>query len=98
MDIVGLMAVLGAFGLPMYAIKQSAETKRKRHQLALGPGTEVTAKLIDENKLLRERVENVESIVCGVDLDLNRKRARVIEAHQSLMIQPGGVGPMQVAT
>jgi serine/threonine-protein kinase len=53
--------------------------------------------LVHENKLLRERVENLESIVCSVDHDLNLKLARVIDEHRSLVLAPAGPGPMQLA-
>jgi hypothetical protein len=97
MDIVGLISVLGAFALPGYIVKVTSDNKRKRAELAAGPSNEVTAKLVDENKLLRERVENLESIVCSVDHDLNLKLARVIDEHRSLVLAPAAPGPMQIA-
>jgi serine/threonine protein kinase len=97
MDFVGLIAVLGAFAMPAYVVKVTSDNKRKRAELAAGPGNDVTAKLVDENKLLRERVENLESIVCSVDHDLNLKLARVIDEHRSLVLAPAAPGPMQLA-
>src|SRR5580704_9978798 len=97
MDFIGLIAVLGAFAMPAYVVKVTSDNKRKRAELAAGPSNEVTAKLVDENKLLRERVENLESIVCSVDHDLNLKLARVIDEHRSLVLAPAAPGPMQIA-
>ncbi|HUS30868.1 MAG TPA: serine/threonine-protein kinase, partial [Kofleriaceae bacterium] len=44
------------------------------------------------------RVENLEAIVCSVDYELNKKLAKVIDEHRSLVLAPGNPGPMQVAT
>ncbi len=85
MDLVGLMAVLGAFSVPLYALKMRAEGKREQRQLEagkrkqLGEGDEEVKQLTSENKLLRERVENLESIVCSVDYELNQKLAKMID-------------------
>ncbi len=83
MDLVGLVAVLGAFALPIYAIKTRYEAKREQLKLQAGkrePGEDEEVKqLTSENKLLRERVENLESIVCSVDYELNQKLAKMID-------------------
>jgi len=82
MDLVGLVAVLGAFALPIYAIKMRYQAKREQRQLEAGkqPGGDHEVKqLTSENKLLRERVENLESIVCSVDYELNQKLAKMID-------------------
>jgi serine/threonine protein kinase len=81
MDLVGLVAVLGAFAVPLYAIKMRYEAKREQRQLAAGkPEDDQHVKqLTTENKLLRERVENLESIVCSVDYELNQKLAKMID-------------------
>jgi eukaryotic-like serine/threonine-protein kinase len=81
---VELIAVLGAFAVPLFWIKARAETKRKqleleaRKLLPAGKPEEID-RVLEENKLLRERVENLESIVCSVDFELNQKLARVID-------------------
>jgi serine/threonine-protein kinase len=52
-------------------------------QKLLAPGAgEQQKKLEQENKLLRERVENLESIVCSVDFELNQKLARLVDEQQ----------------
>src|SRR5215470_17039815 len=98
MDIVGLVAVLGAFGIPLYAIKTRSEERKRKHELESGGGKGgADAKLIlEENKLLRERVENLETIVCSVDFELNKKLAKLVDEHRSLAL-PAAPGPMPEA-
>ena len=101
MDLIGLVAVLGAFGIPLYFIKTRHEARKLeleamtgRKQLAAGQADDVKL-IVEENRLLRERVENLESIVCSVDFELNKKLAKVIDEHRSLVLSPGSPGPMQ---
>ena len=97
MDLIGLIAVIGAFALPMYWVKARHEERKRRLELESGPkrDPETDQKLLEENKLLRERVENLESIVCSVDFELNQKLAKMIDEHRSLVLAPGSPGPMQ---
>jgi eukaryotic-like serine/threonine-protein kinase len=91
MDIVGLMAVLGAFSIPLYALRARHHERTRRLELEatktrgnlLGPGDDDVQRITDENKLLRERVENLESIVCSVDFELNQKIAKVIDEQRT---------------
>ncbi|HUS29660.1 MAG TPA: hypothetical protein VMZ53_14200, partial [Kofleriaceae bacterium] len=81
MDLVGLIAVLGAFAVPLYALKTRHEAKMrelqaKNPQLQLQAGKQAQL-VLEENKMLRERVENLEAIVCSVDYELNKKLAKV---------------------
>ncbi len=95
-DIVGLVAVLGAFGIPLYALKTRHEAKRLELEAKAGGGKRDDKQaqlLLEENKLLRERVENLESIVCSVDFDLNKKLAKVIDEQRSLLLPPAANGP-----
>jgi serine/threonine-protein kinase len=93
MDITGLIAVIGAFGIGPMIIYLRGRHKIEERRLELeartggGPSSE-TKQLVEENKLLRERVENLESIVCSVDFELNQKLAKVIDEQRS-MILPG---------
>src|SRR5690348_14983078 len=94
MDIVGLMAVLGAFSVPLAALKYRFEERKKRLELEekkarSGMDDEEVKRITDENRLLRERVENLESIVCSVDFELNQKLAKVIDEQRSLILPPG---------
>jgi len=96
LDLIGLIAVGGAFAIPLYAIKTRHEAKRLELEAKKAPkqleDKEVKL-LVEENKLLRERVENLESIVCSVDFELNQKLAKVIDEQRSLLLPPTPNGP-----
>jgi hypothetical protein len=101
MDLVGLIAVLGAFGIPLYAIRTRHEYKKRQLELEAGKGgggnSEDATLIREENRLLRERVENLESIVCSVDFELNQKVAKLIDEQRSMVLAPASPGPMQIA-
>jgi len=99
--LVPLIAVLGAFVLPMYIASLRHEEKKKRLELEAksrgGMDDEEVKRITDENRLLRERVENLETIVCSVDFELNQKLAKVIDEQRSVLqlapAAPGGKAP-----
>src|ERR1041385_6801438 len=98
--LIPLLAVLGSFGIPLYALKIYGDGRRHKRELEArkllpAGGGEDVKKLTEENKLLRERVENLESIVCSVDFELNQKLAKVIDEQRSLML-PGATGAPHV--
>src|SRR6188508_1210731 len=100
MDLVGLIAVMGAFAVPLYALKVRYEERRRRlelehsrQKLLTGGDPEEMKKLEKENKLLRERVENLETIVCSVDFELNQKLAKMIDDQRSLVLAPPAAAP-----
>src|SRR5262245_40217443 len=97
MDPIGLVAVLGAFAVPLYFLRVRHEERKRKLELEAGPRRDPKeeAKLLEENKLLRERVENLESIVCSVDFELNHKLAKVIDEHRSLVLAPPNPGPLK---
>jgi serine/threonine-protein kinase len=104
MPFVELVAVLGAFGIPLYALKARHEYRKRKLELEAGKngegrgeGGEEAKQLREENRLLRERVENLETIVCSVDFELNKKLAKVIDEQRSLVLAPANPGPMQIA-
>jgi eukaryotic-like serine/threonine-protein kinase len=82
-DLVGLMAVILSLGTPAYIVKRVMDSKDRRAKLALesggATGGDHVKRLEEENKRLRERVENLESIVVGVDYELNQKIARLVD-------------------
>jgi serine/threonine-protein kinase len=86
MDVVGLVAVILTLGTPAYIVKIVLASRERRARLelearnrgALASGD--TKLLHDENKVLRERVANLESIVCSVDFELNQKIAKLLES------------------
>jgi serine/threonine-protein kinase len=47
-----------------------------------------------ERELLRERVENLESIVCSVDFELNQKLAKVIDEQRSMILPGAATGAL----
>lgn len=95
---VEVLAVLMTFGMPMYIVKKVVEARAERHRreheakmLMLRAGSAepqaATAKELEElkkeRKLLVERIENLETIVCSVDYELNQKVARLLEEQRS---------------
>ena len=100
-DITGVFAILGTFGMaPLivylrgrYKLRERELMLEERKRLALPAGGEDVGKLKEENKLLRERVENLESIVCSVDFELNQKLAKVIDDHRSLLLPAPAAAP-----
>ena len=101
-DIAGLMAIVMSLGMAPAIIYIRGQNKLKERRLELeaktgGSGNaEDTKRLTDENKLLRERVENLESIVCSVDFELNQKLAKVIDEQRSLVLPPPAAGDKPV--
>jgi serine/threonine-protein kinase len=93
MDIVGLVAVLGAFGVGPGLVYLRNKHKLESQKLELEAKNghnkpQETQKLLEENKLLRERVENLESIVCSVDFEINKKLARLTDEQRSIAQLP----------
>src|SRR5215471_2261806 len=93
MDIAGLIAVIGAFGIGPTIVylrgRHRLEERRLELEARSGGGqrnNQETKQLTEENKLLRERVENLESIVCSVDFELNQKLAKVIDEQRSMVL------------
>ncbi|MGE5186052.1 MAG: serine/threonine-protein kinase [Acidobacteriota bacterium] len=99
-DITGIVAIIGTFGMaPLIVYLRGRHKEREREleleakrQLLLPAGDDVK-KLEDENKLLRERVENLESIVCSVDFELNQKLAKLVDEQRSMVIAPASPSP-----
>src|SRR5215470_4491639 len=93
--LIPLLAILGSFGIPLYALKIYGDGRRHKRDLEArkllpAGGGEDVKRLTEENKLLRERVENLESIVCSVDFELNQKLAKVIDEQRSLLLPAMG--------
>jgi serine/threonine-protein kinase len=93
MDLVGLIAVIGAFGIGPSIVYLRGRHKLEERKLEIearrgagGGSKDETRLLAEENKLLRERVENLESIVCSVDFELNQKLAKMIDEQRSMIL------------
>ena len=88
----GALAIIGAFTWLIVRGKQRHEEKKLALAAKAGGGggggssnPKETQKLLEDNKQLRERVENLETIVCSVDFELNRKLAKVIDEQRSVV-------------
>ncbi len=93
-DLAGLLAIVMSLGMAPAIIYIRGQHKLKERRLELeaktGGSGDDAKRLTEENKLLRERVENLESIVCSVDFELNQKLAKVIDEQRSLVLPPPG--------
>jgi eukaryotic-like serine/threonine-protein kinase len=90
-DIVGLAAIVMSLGMAPAIIKIRSDAKLKARRLELESGEgggKATKRLLDENKLLRERIENLESIVSSVDYELNQKMVKLLEEQRSRVVPP----------
>ncbi|HEY1813172.1 MAG TPA: serine/threonine-protein kinase [Kofleriaceae bacterium] len=93
----GVVAIIMIFGMAPFIAWMRSRTRlhEKRMELeqariaagALPAGD--TQKLLEDNKLLRERVENLETIVCSVDHELNQKVARLVDEQRAQLGTPG---------
>jgi len=99
-DIVGLVAVLGAFSIAPSILYLRGRHKLQERRLELeaktggaGAREKDVKLLVEENRLLRERVENLESIVCSVDFELNQKVARLVDGQRSLALPAPAATP-----
>jgi eukaryotic-like serine/threonine-protein kinase len=90
-DIVGLAAIVMSLGMAPAIIKIRSDAKLKARKLELESGEgggKATKRLLDENKLLRERIENLESIVSSVDYEINQKMIKLLEEQRSKVLLP----------
>jgi len=72
-------------------IVKAIESRSHSKELRLAAPPETTkelAALRHERKLLVERIENLETIVCGVDLELNQKLTKLIDEQRMLASSP----------
>src|ERR1044071_10176399 len=88
--VIPVIAILCTFGVGPAIMYLRGRHKLEERRLELearnGGSASDTKRLTEENKLLRERVENLESIVCSVDFELNQKLAKVIDDEPSLLL------------
>jgi len=91
-DIVGFMAVVMSLGMAPAIIKIRSDAKLKARKLELEAGDgggKMSKRLLDENKLLRERIENLETIVSSVDYELNQKVMKLLDEQRSRVLPAG---------
>jgi len=75
--LVGIVALILIFGPGFYAIKRVFDLREAKLRAGRGDSNKELEALREERKLLQERVENLESIVCNVDYELNLRIAKV---------------------
>src|SRR5262245_8203441 len=92
--ILGILCGCGIAPVIIYLRgRHKLEERRLELEARSGSSSSETKRLTEENKLLRERVENLESIVCSVDFELNQKLAKVIDEHRSMVLPPAQPTP-----
>ena len=84
--LIGIIAILSVFGIPGYLIKRTLEMRHERFLASANnkKDDEIDG-LREERKLLTGRIENLESIVCSVDFELNEKLNRLVLETQAPM-------------
>ena len=94
-DIAGLLAIVMSLGMAPAIIKIRGDAKLKARKLELEAGEgggKATKRLLDENKVLRERIENLESIVSSVDYEINQKMIKLLDEQRSRAL-PAAANP-----
>ena len=105
-DVTGVVALVLIFGPFFYAVKRRYDLRERKE---LGTGTKERAELKSvqaENRVLRERVEHLETIVCSVDYELNEKIQRLVDRDSQMRAlaapevaeQPASVAAVSGAT
>ncbi|MEP6860694.1 MAG: serine/threonine-protein kinase [Deltaproteobacteria bacterium] len=95
-DIAGMLAIVMSLGMAPAIIKIRSDAKFKARKLELEAGEgggKATKRLLDENKLLRDRIENLETIVSSVDYELNQKVMKLLDEQRSRVL-PAGPAPV----
>jgi len=84
--LVVILAAIAGFPITLVAIKQYANYKRlKLEKLAAPQDRKLLEAMARDKAQLEERVQNLETIVCSVDLELNA-RLNKLAAHQTQML------------
>jgi serine/threonine-protein kinase len=102
--LIPIVAILAVFGSPVVIVKEVLAHRERRQKLALGQSmaaqkalpagaAEELSSLKAERKVLLERVENLEAIVCGVDFELNQKLSKLIDEQRLLAESTIGKSP-----
>jgi serine/threonine-protein kinase len=84
----GVIAIFGVFGMPALIVFIVSYFRFRTRQLALEEKRAASPRLLEaadkEKKALEARIQNLESIVCSVDFELNQRMNRVL-AEQSVI-------------
>src|SRR5262245_5017103 len=77
----GIIAILATFGTPVVIVWTVMHYRYRNRELALREKQSSDPKKLDaadkEKKLLEQRIQNLESIVCSVDFELNQRLNRL---------------------
>ena len=92
--LIPIIAILAVFGSPVMIVKEVLAARERKARMLIeqsrqralpaGASADEVAALKAERKLLVERIENLESIVVGVDFELNQKLSRLIDEQRLL--------------
>jgi eukaryotic-like serine/threonine-protein kinase len=87
--ILAMMIPLTALFIPIYVVKRRYDLREqeRRQQLASGTTNHELEAMREERKLLQARIENLESIVCSVDHELNLRIEKLLS--ESAALGPG---------
>src|SRR5215469_15942379 len=86
-DALALLIIFGSsFGFAGFAVWVSY--KKKQLQAAKGAAAKQLEKEKEERKQLEARIQNLESIVCSVDLELNARMNRMLAAQSAIGALP----------
>jgi hypothetical protein len=103
--LIPIIAVLAIFGSPVLIVRTVLEHRRKMRELDVGGrsgdagAVKELAGMREERKLLQARIENLETIVCSVDYELNAKIGRLLGAPApSSAPEQSGAGPGPTAS
>ena len=89
-DPEGIVAIVATFGMPVFIVTVVQYFKYKNNQLRARQGEDPKQleKEREERKQLEARVQNLESIVCSVDLELNARMNRMLAAQSAIGALP----------
>jgi serine/threonine-protein kinase len=89
-DPEGMAAIISVFGMPVFIVTIVQYFKYKNNQLRAKQQEDPKQleKEREERKQLEARVQNLESIVCSVDLELNARMNRMLAAQSAIGALP----------
>ncbi|HEY2742992.1 MAG TPA: serine/threonine-protein kinase [Polyangia bacterium] len=89
-DPEGIVAIISVFGMPVFIVGIVSYARYKAQQLRgkQKDDPKQLEKEREERKQLEARVQNLESIVCSVDLELNARMNRMLAAQSAIGALP----------
>lgn len=93
-ELIPIIAIVTTIGLPIVLLfkhkQRKLELEAQRQGLLPNADAKLSAELREENKRLRERVENLETVVLNVDFELNQRLLRVASEHSRILALQSG--------